>query len=473
MKRVILSLFSAILACVLPAFAQKDTITLTPKVDRRVELLSIVFRLAGNPEYNMNTFRKYAGDIDEYFRPSAAHPVVALAKQLAARQGVGFDAVMAMAVHLSQPPELKPVVDFTDNIPEPRWGQTSASQFASLLADFYKTAGAEKFFRAHEGVYRAAERSLAEAIRSIDMQWFKRYYGALPAESYALLIGVNNGGGNYGPRVVHPDGREDLFSIIGVSDADSAGNPAFDKGVLLSIVHEFSHSFVNPAVDRHLGRFEDEATAVFTPIADQMKRMAYGDPRTMVVEALVRASVIRYLRAHDSGSVNIPKLIMREQANGFVFMDELDALMGKYEKDRGGKPTFESFMPNIVDFFVDISQRIGDLVKSFDEKCVHVTSIAPFANGAIDVAPSIAEIIVHCDRELDPAAGYSIDLGAGGREHFPIAGKPAFEEKGRTLRLPVRLKPDWEYSFVLTPLAFASADGHPLMTYTITFRTKK
>src|SRR5436309_10571183 len=40
----------------------------SPKVDPRVELLSIVFRLAGNSEYNMSPLKTYTADIDSYFR---------------------------------------------------------------------------------------------------------------------------------------------------------------------------------------------------------------------------------------------------------------------------------------------------------------------------------------------------------------------------------------------------------------------
>ena len=43
-----------------------------PHVDERVELLSIAFRSAGNPEYNMDTLPAYSADIDRYFAPYKA-----------------------------------------------------------------------------------------------------------------------------------------------------------------------------------------------------------------------------------------------------------------------------------------------------------------------------------------------------------------------------------------------------------------
>ena len=43
-----------------------------------------------------------------------------MARKLGTETDVGFDAVMGMAVHLSPPPDLKPLVVFTDQIPEAR-----------------------------------------------------------------------------------------------------------------------------------------------------------------------------------------------------------------------------------------------------------------------------------------------------------------------------------------------------------------
>src|SRR5438046_508909 len=73
----------------------------SPKVDPRVELLSIVFRLAGNSEYNMSPLKTYTADIDSYFSPYKEHPAVVLARKLASERDVGFDTVMNLAVHLS------------------------------------------------------------------------------------------------------------------------------------------------------------------------------------------------------------------------------------------------------------------------------------------------------------------------------------------------------------------------------------
>ena len=141
------------------AFAK--TPALAPHVDERVELLSVIFRLAGNGEYNMNKLPAYSADIDHVFAPFKGHPAVQMAHALAEKgDGVGFDAVMSMAVSLSPPPELKPLVAFTATVPDERWG-IGAQKFLPLLRDFYRYSKFAEFYAAHQAM------SNSQTIRTI------------------------------------------------------------------------------------------------------------------------------------------------------------------------------------------------------------------------------------------------------------------------------------------------------------------
>ena len=86
--------------------------------------------------------------------------------------------------------------------------------------------------------------------------------------------------------------------------------------------------------------------------------------------------------------------------------------------------------------------------------------------------PAIRQLAIGLDKPLDPARGFSIDYGEGGKEHFPLIGDPEFRPGNQALMLNLALKPHWRYSFTLTPLAFATPDGFPLQAYTVTFQTK-
>lgn len=74
---------------------------LTPKVDERVEIVSIVFRLAGAEEYSQNYNKKYTTDINTYFEPYKNSEIIEFIKENRNKNGLGYDAVMSMALHLS------------------------------------------------------------------------------------------------------------------------------------------------------------------------------------------------------------------------------------------------------------------------------------------------------------------------------------------------------------------------------------
>src|SRR5664279_1931953 len=62
--------------------APNSTHSLRVVVDPRVELLSLIFRLAGNPEYNTARVESYAGDAEKQFGKFRSHEVVTLAQGL-------------------------------------------------------------------------------------------------------------------------------------------------------------------------------------------------------------------------------------------------------------------------------------------------------------------------------------------------------------------------------------------------------
>lgn len=181
-----------------------------------------------------------------------------MARELAEKNDLGFDAVMAMATYASPPPELKPLVAFSRTIPDERWAP-DPEKFLALLRDFYGDSKFAAFYAAHQSTYRLAEERFTTLLEALDLGWYGSFYGNVPDLTYHVILGMNNGGGNYGPRLTHPDGRRELFSIIGCWTHDDAGNPTYpsDQGYLSTINHEFNHSYVNPAVREDWKEFSE------------------------------------------------------------------------------------------------------------------------------------------------------------------------------------------------------------------------
>ena len=445
-------------------------VALHASVDPRVELLSIVFRLAGNEEYNMNRITKYSLEIDRYFAPYKTHPAVQLARRLAADRQIGADAVMFMALYLSAPPDLQPVVLFDESIPEPRWGAIAANQFALQVRRFYNDSKFQIFFDQHRQFYRQAEGRFDSVLTNADVSWLGRFYGATALPPFHVVLGLNNGAASYGPRVNFPDGRTEFYAIVGAESQDPSGNPTFNNAYVPLISHEFSHSFINPLVDRIFSTLQplDE---LFRSAATQFEPQGIAGAKVMLYESLVRAAVFRYQKSHGISDKEVLAKIHREQGNGFVWMEELFDLLGHYEADREIYPAFDDFLPKIAQYFNTLEPRLVDLRGNFERNVAHVISVDPIGSHATDVDPAIQELVIHFDRPLDPSRGFSFRAG-NGDDHFPIVGDPLFLPGNQGLKIKVKLRPNWDYQFTLTPRAFMTPEGYPLKSNTVEFQTK-
>jgi len=59
-------------------------------------------------------------------------------------------------------------------------------------------------------------------------EWFDSSFGARPAARFELVLGLLNGGGNYGPALRYSEDREVYYSIIGCWNFDKRGLPVFN-----------------------------------------------------------------------------------------------------------------------------------------------------------------------------------------------------------------------------------------------------
>lgn len=441
-----------------------------PKVDRRTELMSIVFRLAGNPEYNQDNFKSYVKDIHDHFDQYKDHEIVSFAKQLYQQNGISFDAVMALAIYLTQPPALEPIMPFTGKIPEPRWGKENADKFVKLLQKFYVDAKCDDFFKSQEQRYKLGAERFLTVYRQMDISWFKEYYGTDPKGTLNVLVGLGNGGCNYGCKIQYPNGNEDPYAVMGSWTFDTAGEPTFNPtGYLPTLIHEFNHSFVNQLIESNEQELIKSGQILFEPLASIMSRQAYSSWKHMENEALVRASVIRYMIKHDDGTKAWEQETVIQISNGFIWIGELVDLLGEYENARDQYPTLESFMPRIIEFYDSLARNKKEL---FD-RCVKIKQIDPFHDKAKNVSPSLTQMKITFTKAL-VGKGFSIWYGKKGENHFPITAEGlSYTDNNTAIILPLRLEPGKEYEFVLVGQHFRATDGYPLLDVGISFKTRK
>jgi hypothetical protein len=446
-------------------------------VDPRVELMSLIFRLAGNREYNMARVKSYAEDADKQFGTFRDHAVVKLARELHRTRGVSYDAVMSMAVHLTDAEHLKlkvPLQPWPEGL-DKRWTAPEVSNFLAAAQQFVKDSSFSGFVEQHRRLYQTAvERMQTLMDQKAHLEWFDAYFGQRPQAGFTIALGLLNGGGCYGPHFRAADGHEELYCILGVWQTDTQGLPDFTTDTLGTVVHEFCHSYANPIIARHQAELNASGEALFALVAAQMRAQAYASAHTMLCESLVRASTVRYLRQYQ-GEEAAQVAIQAEQRKGFRWMQGMSDLLEDYETHRKQYPTLEDFSPRLVAFFAGLAKNLAKAQPiptqaDLDGKRPQVVSMIP-ANGAQDVDPSLTAIQVVFDRPMTDQAWSMV----GGGPHYPKTGKGAqYDTQRKIWTVPVELKPDWTYEFMLnseTYDAFRSENGVPLEPVSVTFRT--
>ncbi|MGO9243019.1 MAG: DUF4932 domain-containing protein [Bryobacteraceae bacterium] len=338
--------------------------------DQRVELLSIIFHLAGSPEYSQGAIPGYEAAIDAHFKEFRDHEAVRLARELRRKDGVAYDAVMSLAVHVTNIETLaeRMPLDQPGILLDQRWHGGEARRFLEAARRFVAETRYFEFVQSQKPLYETASRRLKTFAESaLDQAWFGRFFGGQAGARFIVVAALVNGRSNYGSKFRGADGVEEMYAILGVWNVDGAGAPVFGPEMRDVLVHEFVHSYANPLIDAHSRELSPAAARIFVPVAGAMRAQAYGDPRIVLYESLVRACVARYVLAHG-GEAAARRAIQADTMNSFFWAQELYDLLGEYERERATYPTLEAFMPKLIEYFQSLGPRLPKMMKGGAER---------------------------------------------------------------------------------------------------------
>ena len=352
--------FPGFMGCAEGPDASSDPITLS--VDPAVELISIIYRLAGMRQYDLRELPSYIDDIEEHFHSFRNHRAVEMTRDLAENHRINGSAPMALAVYLNFP-ELEGEVPLT---PPPadldfRWTPGIITEFLSAVRDFASVSSFGEFYASRSEYYDLSVESLRSSLEGHDiLPWLQEFFGEEP-ERYAIIVGMQQGYGNYGLSSTSEDGSVEYISIIGANSPSIFRKvPSFSHWWFIpTVVHEFAHSFVNPAVYENETTLEDVAEELFPYHREKMMEQGYSSWQHMVFEYLVRASVNRYLLEHEDGN-GYRRRIEADESQGFPGITLLTDCLDEYEENRDRYPKLEAFMPKVAGCFEELLRGLRD-----------------------------------------------------------------------------------------------------------------
>jgi len=319
----------------------------TVRVDRRVELLSILHRLIGHQAYTGAPPTPYVQAVDKTFGPFADHPAVAATRALRASHSITWDAPMTLAAHLDDQlqlinPEELPTLD-------KRFTGADLASYAATLRDFARDTKLDDFLAAHRPYISQVEATLRTMIEKENpVPWFDRFFGAKAKARYIVVPALLSGSRNFGVRATLPDGTQEFYQVLGIHAAD--GLPMTDDLSVALLIHEMAHSYVNPVTDMHRAALEPSATKLFALVAELMTQQAYNGWKIFVDESIVRAVVVLYMWETKGEVAGIAELKEQER-RAFRWTPQLVQELKRYQRERATHADFAAFVPELIEAF--------------------------------------------------------------------------------------------------------------------------
>lgn len=440
------------------------------RVDPRVELAAVMARLAGFEEYQARGIEAYDRAVDAHFAPFRGHPAVATLRALREQRRIAYNAVVEaglMGASSDWSPAL-PLAPWPDSL-DPRWDGASLRSFLQAAKRFERDTGARAFFAGQRAVHAEVEaRIRANLQQRLDLRWYAQRLPAQGIHHFVVVPGLLDGLNSYAVRV-----GDTVYGVLAtptIRAGEAIDYPADAQLALL--VHEFHHVYLNPWVDDSMGVLAAPAQRLFDVVAPTMRGLAYGEPRILLYESLVRANTLSYLRQHGEEAV-LRRAIAEDQGKGFPWTPALADLLDTAEA--AGKPRFDAgTAPAVAALLDDWAADNGARIVAEQQRLAaeqarvltqgpQLTTLSPAEGARLAAGDSVLEL--HFDRPMDGRIAIFGDVPT-------VTGKPAWDEAKQVLRIPVRLEAGARYRLLLNSESdggFTSRAGEKLSPRSWTF----
>lgn len=269
-------------------------------VDERFELISVIFRLAGNWEYNIGaggldnveypfTDEQYAElakcevtngyqlETAKAFMPYIEHEAVVYAKSL----GEGFGSPFKFAMHTEKRGNQFSFIADTSSLFDGiggEWDNEKAEKFILHFNKFYEDTGYADFYSSHIPYYEEISKKFYDDYyHTVDFDWYSKY---VDVSNLRCVLSPSNTATNYALTV----NKKIIYSLIRIG-SDSI------------LIHEFNHSFANPLADKWYEENEEFKKWCDDSI-DAEKMPYYPDGISMAREYVTHAYHVLYEFQH-------------------------------------------------------------------------------------------------------------------------------------------------------------------------------
>lgn len=322
-------------------------------VDPRIELLNMI-QYIGKENIHSQAgivgleYTDYRLEIDKHFRQYDQHNAVKY-----------YDAIEFN--DLSEPTEILLLMnkDFTvngeafDAYQKAQDEKTFADaeklqELFDQLQDFYIDSDFQKFYDGQREFYKSIVSQVADAQPKENLVGLVEDFFREKANGYTVnLVTIQTGG--YGSSLIM-DGKMSLYSTNGpeeiIDHKPFFGNTAFLAELE---IHEFSHNFIpiSGEIASPIGEQIKQSEYLHEAVREDMKSLGYRNWDSVLEETILRACVVHIVEAYDPerGAA----ILQEERDSGVLYIDCVYESMEKYLANKSAYPTFQDFLPVIME----------------------------------------------------------------------------------------------------------------------------
>lgn len=340
----------AIIICILfvsGSFGQQQKINIV--VDESAEMITVMQLLFEYPLVGKADI-KYKLDVLTYFDKYKEDSSVLYFLDIA-QKFFNFSRPFNYVWHFSFP-DFKQTGEFTEyenDYLEFAKYKDSLKLFLVALKQFYNTTNFHQFFLSQKPFYDSIIYKVKQATDKINLSSILENHYGEKQHAYTLVLSPLSIESGMSISIKTKKGN-DLYSIIG-PNIDSKVTPVFDERWLMQylVIHEFSHAFCNPLIDKHYQLLEKDS-CLYTPVKKAMNQQACGDWRSTLNETLTRANEV-VLIENIFGKDDADKIYNEYMGQKWVYLKGLIPVIKKYQANRAKYKKLDDIMPDIISYF--------------------------------------------------------------------------------------------------------------------------
>jgi hypothetical protein len=297
------------------------------------------------------------GDGNEYFRalksqfdPFQDEAAVGDAAALLA-SGFDYDAPPKLLLNLGPLPPLAAHHGYPQDLIERAAGKANLERFRRDLSSLAQKSDFLGWFAAWRPYLQdLLERSTAGFDPEPVIRWLHAYFAPSDAQYALAFAPAMFPSGGYGASAIDPDGTPVVWEVV-LASATSTQAPEFPSALSLEVLsmHEWGHSFVNPAFESQVALVLPLAP-LYEPRREILARHGYANFGIFLVEQVLRAAVDRGILAKYQSDLGNVK---RDEDAGFYLTEFTMQQLGEYEQNREQYPTFSAYLPVLLTTYRD------------------------------------------------------------------------------------------------------------------------